>query len=535
MFRNFRTVFFLIALIFIGFAGCQKDRPKPSWNVDLLAPLFSDTVGITDVLNDSLITVNPDHSVSFVFDEKLYDLVVDSLVRLPDTLFNWLFSLSALPNPITLQPGDTIFEEVFDWPLDFSSFYLNGVELEKVLSRSGNIKFEVLNQSETSLLSVFGINSAIKNETDTFQISEKIPAYTFADKTYDVSGYDLNLQGSEGDEYNVLNYYLAMIVHPDEPTSIQINPEDTFAINIHFTDIVIDYAKGYFGQNTFGFGPESYDVDFFSDLNASGFSVQDATINLRIENNYGVEGFYKIEELLAKNSSTGQSVPLEGVMVDSNLFIDRAVQEGDGLHIIYPNIQTYDFSNSNFSDMISIMPDQVSYIIEVQMNVFGDSTNHDNFFYYDAPIEVHMEAEVSQGVMIEDMFVENTMEWNGDGVSFDNVGEGQIMILFRNGFPFSYDINMYLEDENQEVLDTLVYNGYIPGGKLDEDNRVVEPTESRITISLDENLRQSIVNAKFNSYELLINSADNKHVKIYSDDILEMKIIGDFTILIEQD
>ncbi|MBN2173906.1 MAG: hypothetical protein JW731_07235 [Bacteroidales bacterium] len=530
-----RRVLFVIIVFFLLVAGCKKERPSPSWNVDLLTPLFTDTVTITDVLSDTLISINPDHSVSFVFDEKLYDLVVDSLVKLPDTLFNWLFSLSALPNPITLQPGDTIFEEVFEWPLDFDSFYLDGVELENVLIRSGNIKFEVLNQSETSLLSVFGIISAVRNESDTFRISEKIPAYAFADKTYDVSAYNLDLTGEDGLEYNVLQYYLAMIVHPDEPGSIQINPEDTFAINIHFSDIVIDYAKGYFGQNNFNFGPENFEVDFFSDLNAGAFSVENASINLRIENNYGVEGYYRISELKAKNSETGDEVPLQGIMIDSNLFIDRAMQEGNGLNIIYPNIQSYDFSNSNFPDMISILPDLFTYKIEVDMNVLGDSTNHDNFFYYDSPISVFMDAEVNQGVMIQDMFVENTMEWNGSGVSFDNVGEGQIVILFKNGFPFSFDVNMYLEDENHEVLDTLVYNGFVEGGLLDENNRVIEPTDSRITVGLDDRLRQSIVDARFNNYELLINSAESKHVRIYSDDILQMKVIGDFTLLVEQD
>jgi hypothetical protein len=222
-------------------------------------------------------------------------------------------------------------------------------------------------------------------------------------------------------------------------------------------------------------------------------------------------------------------------MVDSNLFIDRAIQAGNGLNGIEPNIQSYDFSNSNFPDIISIMPNEVSYKIGVDMNIFGDSTNHNNFFYYDAPIRVFMEAEINQGVMIEDMFVENTMEWNGEGVSFDNVGEGKISIVFRNGFPFSFDINMYLEDENLELLDTLLYERYIPGGLLDENNTVVEPEESRITIDLTEELRQSIVEAKFNRYELIINSADNEHVKIYSDDVLAMKIIGDFTLLIQQD
>ncbi len=75
------------------FSSCQKERPSPSWQVDLLAPLLIDTVFITDVISERLINVNPDHSVSFYFDELLYEVNADSLVKLPDTLFHWGYGL----------------------------------------------------------------------------------------------------------------------------------------------------------------------------------------------------------------------------------------------------------------------------------------------------------------------------------------------------------------------------------------------------------------------------------------------------------
>ncbi len=524
-FSKYFLVTFSIAILFL--MGCKKDRPSPSWDVDLLAPLLLDTVRITDVISDTLITINPDHSVSFVFDEKLYEVNIDSMVKLPDTIFYWAFKI---PDEFTIPPYGTIIEN-FDWPLDFESVGFEGVKMEDIYIKSGFLKFEVLNELEKDIYCEFGINSAIINETDTFFTSATVPQAQTITQMHDFSGYRLDLTGEDGTEFNMLNYYIGLY-NDDEP--LLILPTDSFVVNISFEDIVIDYAKGYFGQNTFGFGPEVHDFALFENLEISGFSMKDAAINLRIENYYGIEGFFKVLELIAINSSTGENEFLQSEMIDSNLYIDAATQVGNGLGIVEPEIGIFDFSNSNFNDLISILPDQVSYTLDVETNVSGDTNNLDNFFYYDEPIRVYMEAEVNQGVMIEDMFVDNTTDWNGEGLSFDKVSNGFLDIVFQNGFPFSFDANMYLEDENHEVLDTLLFNEFILSGLLDEDFKVAQPVETRVTIELTESLKESVKEAKYSRYELLINSADNEHVKIYDYNVMELKIIGDFTLKIEQ-
>ena len=65
--NNLKYISFLAVLFMLIGSSCQKDRPSPSWQVDLLAPLLLDTINIKDVISDTLITVNPDHSVSFYF------------------------------------------------------------------------------------------------------------------------------------------------------------------------------------------------------------------------------------------------------------------------------------------------------------------------------------------------------------------------------------------------------------------------------------------------------------------------------------
>jgi len=522
-----KATFIFLSIALLLFAGCKKDRPSPSWDVDLLSPLMIDTVFITDVLSDTLITVNPDHSVSFVFDEKLYEVNIDSLVKLPDTLFYWAFKL---PQEITIPAYGTIIEN-FDWPLDLESVGYEGVKLQDIFIRSGNLKLEVLNGLGKDMYCEFGINSAIINETDTFSTTATVSQGQTTTQLHDFAGYHLNLTGENGDEFNLLNYYIGLY-NDEEPFTVY--PTDSFVVYMNFEDIVIDYAKGYFGQNIFEFGPEVYDFKLFEDLNIGGFSMQDAVVDLRIENYYGIEGFFKLMELIAINSSTSEEVYLQGEMVDSNLYIDAATQIGTGMGEVEPEIGIFDFSNSNFNDLITILPDKISYTLEVETNVSGDTNNLDNFFYYDEPIQVYMEAEVNQGVMIEDMFVENTIDWNGEGLSFNKVTGGGVYIVLQNGFPFSFDANIYLEDEDHEILDTLLYDEYITSGLLDDDFKVIQPVETRSTVGLTDELKESMSDAKYTRYELLINSANNEHVKIYDDNVMQLKIIGDFTMKIEQ-
>jgi hypothetical protein len=530
-----RYRFLLFLALVLGVMSCRKDRPQPSWDIDVLAPLLIDTVFITDVISDTLITVNPDLSVSFVFEDKLYEARVDSLVRLPDTLISWEFDLQYLPFPINLQPGDTIISEAFDWPLDIEDYNIQGVKLVEGLIRSGQLVFEVLDESETDLLCVFGIRSAIKNETDTFRLEEKVLNGEIFSGSYDISDYRLGLTGEEGDTVNMLSYYLALIVHPDEPGQVTLYPEDKFSVDLRFENITLDYVLGYFGQNIFTIGPDETDVDLFGDLDVKGLSVEQMNVELEIRNYFGLEGYLNINQLSAINSSTGQEVFLQSEMVDSNLFIDRALDVVPGEGEVEPSIHTYDFSNSNFGELFSLMPDKIAYTMGITTNVYGDSTNYNNFFYYDEPIRVFMKASIDQGIRIDDLLVTSTVDWNTSGVELDRVREGHLVMVYTNGFPLSLDVEMVLLDEDENVLDTLITDGYIAAGTVGPDGRVSEPFETRLAVELTDNLKESIAKATASRYSIYINSAGGAHVRMYADDILTLKVIGDFEYLIKQE
>jgi len=519
--------FFLISLALILIFSCRKERPHPSWDVDMLLPLVTDTVTVADLINDTLYIENPDHSLSFVFDQSLYDVSVDTLVMLPDTIFYWDFNI---PLAVTLDPGQEVFNFNYDHPLEVDY----GVKFEWAYIHQGDIENEVINQAPGAFVVAYGINSPLDLNNEPLYISGTVQPNESKTERYDFSGYKVDFRGENYDTVNTMYSYIGIWISPDEPGPVQVTPADSFLIKVTFEDIILEYAKGYFGHNTFSFGPETKEFDLFEDFEVGSFSIEDANIHLIFENYYGVDGLVRITDFIARNSSTGASVSLLGDMLDSSLFIERATQIGNGLRIIEPTYNSFDFSNTNFIDMMEIMPDEFEYSVEVESNITLDSISKNDFFYLDEPIRVLAEAEINKGIRVEDLLLEKALEWTNQDIDFDNIKEGKLAFVIKNGFPFSLNINLYLENKLGLVLDTLLFNDFIESALLDENLKVSQAVESRIYLDLSNKLEQSIKHADSVRYDLRISSAGTEHLRVYKDYNLQLKINGDFELNIQQ-
>jgi hypothetical protein len=528
--KRFSVALFLFALL----VSCERDSIKPSWDVDLLIPLIADTIIVDDVLDDRFFVENPDQSISLVFDEELFEMNIDSLVNLPDTLFHYGMRLSFMPDPVIHQPGDTIISQTFFLPINLQYGDSYSLLLEKGILRNGNIVFEAFQRSDVDLIINLGIIGAEHPETGSFFAVEKMPNNETFHQSYDISDYHLNLDGPDHDTVNMFTYDVALIVDPDEPQEVTVYPEDSVALTIYFKDITLDYARGNFGHNTFHIGPDTYPVDLFQDIDVKGISFDDAEINFKIENTYGVDVNVNLKEIIARNTATDEWVSLESPLMQTDLFVDKAIELELGSGEIESHRVSFDFSEGNFSELLSIKPDEISYEMTVETNIDGDSTSLDNFFYYDIPISVALDAKVNGGIKIDSLFQSARMEWNGRGVDLENIKEGDLKFIFANAFPFDFIMNLYFEDEEMNKIDTLVFEQFISGGKIDDDGFVSEANETRLSIPLEDGLKDSFKDAKYTMYELIVNSANGEKIKIHKQDFLRFKVVGDFKYLFEK-
>ena len=526
--------FILALFILTMFSSCEKETSKPSWDVGLLFPLMSDTIIVEDILDERFFVENPDQSISLAFEEELFSMNIDSLVELPDTLFHYGMRLSFMPDPTFHQPGDTILSQRFFLPINLQYGDLYTLLLEKAILRTGNIVFEAYQQSDVNLLISLGITGADHPETGSFFAVEEVPKNELFHKPYDISEYHLNLMGPDNDTVNMFTYDVALIVHPDEAGEVTVFPEDSVALSIFFKDIVLDYSRGYFDKSVFHIGPDVYPFDIFEDIEVEGISFDDAEINVKIENTYGVDVNLKIEEIIAINNTSNESLALESPLLGTDLYVDRAIEVIEESGTIEPHQTSFDFSEGNFPEMLSIKPDEISYKMAIETNVNGDSTAFDNFFYYDQPISVGLDAKVNGGIKIDSLFHTARIEWAGGEVDLENVKKGEIKFLFANAFPFDFIINLYLEDEEMNTIDTLVYQKFIEGGRIAESGFVSEASNTKISIPLNDAIKESFENAKFSKYELMISSANGEQIRIHTKDYLQFKVIGDFEYLVER-
>lgn len=525
----------LFSLMMIFIISCQKDKNKPSWDVDLLLPLVQDSITLYDVLDDRFFQENPDQSVSLVFQEELYKMNLDSLVTLPDTLITFGVGLGFLPGPITLQPGDTVIANRFVLPLEMDGTDVQGVLLEKAILRSGDIVFEAYNQSSTDLNVFLEIEGASHPETGTFVAQETVNNNELFRKSFDITDYHLDLTGPNHDTINMLAYDVALVISPDETGPVTIYPEDSVALNAYFSDVVANYSRGYFGQNSYAYGPETYPIDFLEDLEVENISFDDAEILFVIENTYGVEVDFRVESLKAINSITHDTVSLESELIDSALFVDRAIELEEESGNIETNSGSFDFTDSNFPELFSINPDQMCYVMDASVNVRGDSTNYDNFFYYDYPVSISMDASVNGGIKFDSLFQSDRLEWQANNVDLSGVKEGNLKLNFNNAFPFEFNMSLFLENQDTVVIDTLIYRETISAGYIGSDGFVESPKKTLVEIPLDDNLRKEFKNGRFASYEIYVNSAGGDGVSIHTDNHLSFQVIGDFIYLFEQD
>ena len=62
----------------------MKNRGPVSWDANYSIPLAYGSLGITDIISDTLYSTNTDNTIKIHYKRNLYQLSLDSIVELPD-------------------------------------------------------------------------------------------------------------------------------------------------------------------------------------------------------------------------------------------------------------------------------------------------------------------------------------------------------------------------------------------------------------------------------------------------------------------
>lgn len=526
-----KAILLLIITISLFFSSCRKEMEKPSWDVELLAPLIDASLDINNLLPDSILQANADSSLKIVYNNDIYKIDMDTLFNIGDTTVHNGY---ALPGTLDLNPG-----QVIPFPSTSSTTYtLPGVELRTVIVKSGYVTFKVKSEIREVTNFVYSIPCATLSGVP-FSFPVVVPARVGSapgifSQTFDLSGYTIDLTGPSGTQINTIYTSLTAQVSPSALDTVRVTPTDSLIIDNTFYDIIPYYAKGYFGNNTYNVGPSESAFSLFDRIVDGTLQLEDVDFNFKIENPIGMDARLYVNNISSINSRTGTTINLANSMIGSTININRAAESGG---IVYPTYANFPLNttNSNIKPMIENLPDKFGYTMQVITNPLGNVSGSNDFIYSDRLLKASLDMEIPLSLVANNLTLSDTMSLNiSQNEGTNNIHDGTITLFANNGFPFDAKIQVYLLNTGNVAVDSIFgYANTIVEAPINSSLRVVGKKLTKISVPVSKNkmsllydTKKVVIKVKFNT------SAQPQYIKIYSDYTIDLKLVGDFNYTI---
>jgi hypothetical protein len=525
---NFKKIL-SVTIIVITLFSCRKDFERPDWDVDLLAPLIRTTLSLNDLLQDSIIQVNPDTSIKLVYQTNIFDVEMDSLFKIPDTTITDIY---VIPFTSIANPGNPFYSNANERTLNVS----NGVELNYVMVESGFIEIEIYSEIKEKVIITYTIPSATKNG-DTLVLQDIIPAGTIAQdgyfiKTIDLSGYNLDLTGISNSEVNTLVTRAVGMVDTNATAPVTLSFGEKITYNNTLIDVVPFFVKGYFGNQQIHFGPETTEINVFDPIISGSLDLDQVDVTIGFKNGLGIDGQLILNQFSTVNTNTANNVSLNHSSIGTPLNINRAQLTYSVPEVNYSNYNiNMNTSNSNIDQLIEIFPNQLMYDMNLIVNPLGNISGGNDFVYKKHTLETNLNVEFPLSIVANNLTLMDTVNFN---ISRDSesgkIIDGTLFVYANNGYPFDAVITMDLYDENLNFLQNLSINNYIQSAPVDAFFKVINKKESVLSFPLSPSDIDNLYSAKIIVLSVAFTTtAQPQFVKIYNDYIIDIKMVGDFS------
>ncbi|MCY7410812.1 MAG: hypothetical protein LH473_11100, partial [Chitinophagales bacterium] len=348
---------------------------------------------------------------------------------------------------------------------------------------------------------------------------------------FDLAGYKFDLTGLAGNDHNTFFSHLVASIDSTGDV-VTISKGDSIFISYELKDLVPDYINGYVGQQIVNVGPEESAFDALQRITGGGISLEDVDVNLTIRNEIGVQGRINLYNLTSINSKTGSTVALTWNQLNQPLNIPAATDN--------PLTESYtsfllNNTNSNIQQLVSNLPDKLQYQLDLFLNPYGNTSNYNDFAYDSSELNVDLDLSIPLSFVATDLTLVDTLDFSlgvaepGDA----QIKDGTFNLIVYNGFPISAQPQLYLYDDDFNLIDSLFLSTQtVAAGELNDQCLVAAKTKSVVTAAIDENkmarLRyatKAILHAKFNTAQHPMCD----YVKIYNTYTMDVQLTGLFT------
>ncbi len=495
-----RRLVLFFSFISIIFFACKKE--KTSWNSEWGAPVAYDTLSLDNYYNDSTLISTDGTTLNFNLSRTVLNLGINDLIEISDTTISQTTSPVVTLNNVT--PGSNFINQVEEHDLN-----LNGVQLKKVIIATGTIKVKVYNPINTKAFYTVQIPGAAKNGV-LFEQNYSVDGGTqnnpgIKEEVLDLSGYTLDLTGVNHLSFNKLQSKLIIKSDPDGP-AVSVSTANVFRFDAEISGIKIDYAKGYFGNQIISDTTE-LNIDFLNKVVAGTLDLNSTSLAFEVEN--GAKISMRGRLTLAENTNyQGNTLSLTSSNIGNNLIVSPATGSWNSLN---PSTQSLELNsgNSNIEQYIENLGSKNRIGYSLQLNPWGNLTGGNDEIFPNSRIKVKIKSDMPLLIGTDGLTLRDTFDIDIPNENTKTHIQSAIFTLTAtNAFPMSCQPILYLLDENNFILQTIVSTSEISSslyGIQDQNDglykkkSIVEFNVNETTASLLKDVKKVIIEGIFNT------------------------------------
>ena len=512
----------IVILLFILIASCKKytinDVKIVAWDTEIAFPLVNSNFSVSDIfdLNDSSILEYIDEEsglLGITYSGTILSYDASDILEVSD---QHLDQAIQYPDPgLSFSLIDTLYQsQVFS--IAFDTQDQNDVEVKYLSFLDGSLDLNI----NSDLAYVTHIQIRIpylkKNGLPYFFESEVMGGEIIND-TEVLNGYLMDLtHGNLGFNQLKINYRLIVNYDPALPST-----GDNMAIGLHFNEAKMNYAIGYFGDNTVALNTDTIKIAIFNSTIQGHFQFIDPYMFIDISNSFGFPTQVEVTTFKSVNQNSGlvTDLFLEGI-TEAPFEISYPLQLGDS------TLDEYYFDNSN-SNIEVVLNDGDKYVIwgiDAQSNPNGPGSNF-NFITHNSKMEVNTRLTVPLKGYAWDWIFQDTTYVNSNEVDLDypdEIEELSLRLIVDNGFPAEGVLQIYTTDSLFQITDSLFDGG--PAQLLESGilvNGIVSESSKTITdIPVSDEKRDHVINAhSFITSAMMqtTNGTQQEVIQIYED------------------
>jgi hypothetical protein len=490
-----RLLLFLASMAIL-FSSCKKEATR--WHSDWVVPVLTDTLSLSNLYNDSTLSISGSQ-INIDLSRTLLDLGLSDLVKIPDTTISQQYQANFTVSNVS--PGFTFVNSVKTHALD-----LGDIQLKKVRVQSGQIELKVYNPLNTAVLYQIELPGVSQNGQVFVQnytvAAGTVQNPTIATESINLSGYEIDLGGQQGLEFNKIQSKLTLKTDPNGQT-VSIYNNQVFKYEASFKNLRFDYAKGYFGSTLLA-DQQQFTLPYLDKITNGSLSLPDLSLDLQVENGFKMAVRAQIEQMNATNTQ-GQTISLNAPSIGPSMFLAPAIGSWNTLQ---PSslVLHFDANNSNIKNYIENLGAYQNIAYQLQPNPWGNtSAGHDEAFA-NSRLRLKVSAQMPMALNADALTLQDTFALDlAQDLNKTHVTAATLLLDATNAFPVACDIVLYFMKDGQ-IMHTVVADAQLASatlGQIDPQDGLLKK-KSKIKIVLPpalvadlQDLNQVAVSAAF--------------------------------------